>query len=237
MTNWIIIPDVHGRRFWRDAVRGHEEEKIVFLGDYVDPYRFEGITPDEALEGLKDIIAFKKAHPENVTLLLGNHDLGYLDYGICTCRMSLRLHSEIQSLLEENLDLFDIVHVAKESTGEVLFSHAGIGESWLNRHEDLLGPPETFRPEQLNELLHGGEHDRQMLFWALSDVSQYRGGKDPTGSPVWADLQEYLDGEKLIDRYMHTFGHTLGEGVRGVPDRGFCLDCARAFRVEVEEND
>ena len=237
MTNWIIIPDVHGRRFWRDAVRGHEEEKIVFLGDYVDPYRFEGITPDEALEGLKDIIAFKKAHPENVTLLLGNHDLGYLDYGICTCRMSLRLHSEIQSLLEENLDLFDIVHVAKESTGEVLFSHAGIGESWLNRHEDLLGPPETFRPEQLNELLHGGEHDRQMLFWALSDVSQYRGGKDPTGSPVWADLQEYLNGEKLIDGYIHTFGHTLGEGVRGVPDRGFCLDCARAFRVEVEEND
>ena len=237
MSYWIIIPDVHGRRFWKDAVRGHEEEKIVFLGDYVDPYGWEGITPDVALEGLKEIIAFKKAHPGNVTLLLGNHDLGYLDYGICTCRMSLRLHSEIQAVLEENLDLFDIVHVAEESTGEVLFSHAGIGESWLRRHGDLLGAPEAFRPERLNELLHSGERERQMLFEVLSDVSPYRGGKDPTGSPVWADLQEYLNGEKLIDGYIHTFGHTLGEGVRGVPDRGFCLDCARAFRVEVEEND
>ena len=75
MSYWIIIPDVHGRRFWKDAVRGHEEEKIIFLGDYVDPYGWEGITPDVALEGLKEIIAFKKAHPGNVALLLGNQDL------------------------------------------------------------------------------------------------------------------------------------------------------------------
>lgn len=27
MEDWIVIPDVHGRDFWRSAVRGREEEK------------------------------------------------------------------------------------------------------------------------------------------------------------------------------------------------------------------
>ena len=26
----IIIPDIHGRSFWKDAVKGHENEKIIF---------------------------------------------------------------------------------------------------------------------------------------------------------------------------------------------------------------
>ena len=45
MSNWVIIPDVHGRKFWRSAVQGHEEDKIIFLGDYVDPYDWEEILP------------------------------------------------------------------------------------------------------------------------------------------------------------------------------------------------
>ena len=70
MPKCIIIPDVHGRRFWRGAVKGNEEEKIIFLGDYVDPYNCEGILPGEAYDGLIDILEFKKAHPDNVVLLL-----------------------------------------------------------------------------------------------------------------------------------------------------------------------
>ena len=40
-----IIPDVHGRQFWKDVIpRKDEFEKIIFLGDYLDPYGFEGIS-------------------------------------------------------------------------------------------------------------------------------------------------------------------------------------------------
>ena len=46
----IIIPDIHGRSFWKDAVKGRENEKIIFLGDYTDPYSYEGI---EFWEGLQ----------------------------------------------------------------------------------------------------------------------------------------------------------------------------------------
>jgi len=94
--NWIIIPDIHGRSFWKEAVKGHENDNIVFLGDHLDPYSFEGITPSQAQNSLEEIIEFKKAHMDNVVLLLGNHDLDYID-------------------------LFEIVHEARIKGQSVLF--------------------------------------------------------------------------------------------------------------------
>ena len=45
----LIIPDVHGREFWKEAK--DYPGKIVFLGDYLDPYTYyEGITTEQALE-------------------------------------------------------------------------------------------------------------------------------------------------------------------------------------------
>ena len=50
----LIIPDVHGRTFWKYAIQQYPIEKypdikIIFLGDYLDPYTsFEGITKNEA---------------------------------------------------------------------------------------------------------------------------------------------------------------------------------------------
>ena len=235
MSKCIIIPDVHGRGFWRGAVQGHEEDRIIFLGDYVDPYPWEGILPGVAYKGLLGVLDFKKEHPGNVVLLLGNHDLGYLDPDICTCRQDSRRAAQLKQVFEDNLDLFDIVHIEDSLNGKVLFSHAGIAESWLKRHGNIL-PGEGFRPERLNEMLHGDPSTRRLLFATLADASWYRGGEDTVGSPVWADVQEYLDGERLLAGYLHVFGHTMHEGpavnVRG---HGLCLDCARAFVLDPED--
>lgn len=235
MSKWIIIPDVHGRQFWRSAVRGHEEEKIIFLGDYVDPYAWEEILPGEAFKELRDIIAFKEEHPDNVVLLLGNHDLGYLDPSICTCRRDSYRVEKIGREFEDNLDLFDIVHIEDVDGGKVLFSHAGIAENWIKHRSKLVGKMNGFRPEHLNEMLHGNQAERERLFLALADVSWYRGGLDKVGSPVWADVEEYLNGERLLGGYLHIFGHTLHEGSPiNVRNYGYCLDCARAFILDLE---
>ena len=52
MGKILIIPDTHGRRFWKDPCLNHknEFEKIVFLGDFVSPYPDEGITNEAAIE-------------------------------------------------------------------------------------------------------------------------------------------------------------------------------------------
>jgi predicted phosphodiesterase len=54
----LIIPDVHGRTFWKKAIEKHKDEvnKIIFLGDYLDPYPWEGITRKEAIRNFQEII-------------------------------------------------------------------------------------------------------------------------------------------------------------------------------------
>ena len=107
----IIVPDIHGRTFWKSAVKGREAEEIVFLGDYVDPYtEFEGIEQSEGLVALKEVIEFKKQHPENVTLLLGNHDLSYISKYVHRCRHDYENHDIIQKTFQDNLSLFCIAH-------------------------------------------------------------------------------------------------------------------------------
>ena len=32
----LIIPDIHGRTFWKVAIDSGEYGKVIFLGDYVD---------------------------------------------------------------------------------------------------------------------------------------------------------------------------------------------------------
>ena len=113
----IIIPDIHGRTFWKDAVRGRENEKIIFLGDYLDPYPDEGLpegkhrTYEEvakiqlsAIQNLNEIIEFKKEHMDSVILLIGNHDAGYMfnDTGICKSRHDHTHHETIYHIFRDN---------------------------------------------------------------------------------------------------------------------------------------
>ena len=39
MAKVLIVPDVHGRKFWHKAKEMVAEvDQVVFLGDYLDPY-------------------------------------------------------------------------------------------------------------------------------------------------------------------------------------------------------
>ena len=58
----LIIPDVHGRTFWREAVNTLQYAHIVFLGDYTDPYPSEGISQEDAYDNFADIIEFAIDH-------------------------------------------------------------------------------------------------------------------------------------------------------------------------------
>lgn len=83
MKKAFIVPDVHGRSFWEEALKIISDEsfdKIVFIGDYFDPYDDEEelIGHSRLVETFNQIIKFKKDNPEKVVLLLGNHDIHYL---------------------------------------------------------------------------------------------------------------------------------------------------------------
>ena len=48
----LVIPDVHSRKFWRKAIADNigNVDKIIFLGDYLDPYENEIDKNPELME-------------------------------------------------------------------------------------------------------------------------------------------------------------------------------------------
>ena len=106
----LLIPDVHGRHFWKGPVKETLENtnaKIVFLGDYLDVYpqeftemygfkldvyteeNYDKIYKllDDTVDMFGEIIELKKKYPERITLLVGNHDCGYaVGHNICNTR-------------------------------------------------------------------------------------------------------------------------------------------------------
>ena len=214
----LVIPDIHGRKFWKVAIKKIAHcDKVVFLGDYLDPYDFEHIGVAEAITNFGEIMDFVKEHQEKTILLLGNHDMPYFSttyLGLANwhCRYSETHHDEIEAIFEENRSLFKIAYVQSD----ILFTHAGCTSGWLNHvfgHnsqfdslDDLVG--------RLNDLL-GSEEGLQYL----NMVSHHRGGLDPFGSCIWADKEEtYWDQSKIhnsgqathiIANVKQVFGHTL----------------------------
>lgn len=77
MTKILVIPDIHGRDFWKEPCYNWDG-RIVFLGDYHDPYgEYVVEEPDkaESLINLKELVAFveNRRHTSSVICLLGNH--------------------------------------------------------------------------------------------------------------------------------------------------------------------
>ena len=182
----IIVPDIHGRSFWRSVIPYQEE--IVFLGDYLDPYSSEGVTREMAIRNFREILLFAKSRP-GVTLLLGNHDLSYMKGDrFCRCRTDYDNYDYISSLFHKNVALFGIAKEIELAGKRFLFSHAGITPGWHAQHVGLLPDSyeETLREDVLNQLYHDGDMDA-----ILPEISRFRGGDSPYGSIVWADIREF----------------------------------------------
>lgn len=118
MTNKIlIIPDVHGRTFWKYAIDNIDKyDKVIFLGDYLDPYFWEVISFDFAISNFKEIIKFKRDNMDKVILLKGNHDWHYISLQFMNCsRLNYGKRSEMNQLFQDNSDLFQTIHIEKIS--------------------------------------------------------------------------------------------------------------------------
>ena len=228
----LVIPDDHGRGFWKEFVKGYENEMIVFLGDYVDPYPHENISEEETLANLLDIIEFKKEHTDNVILLLGNHDCSYrYNTSLCNCRYAKRLAADFRRAFNDNKDLFQLAFECRVGGKEYNFSHAGIPDNWISNMET-----ECYRVkgETNVEFLNRIYRDEQ---WQLLDYLRYiapiRGGFDPWGSCIWCDVREWLRGDTFVSsKTYQVFGHTQLREDPIITDKIACLDCRRGFFIK-----
>ena len=194
----LIIPDVHGRDFWRTAIRNELYDKLIFLGEYLDHYYSES-TDEHDVETLEDIIELKKSDPDNIILLIGNHDCPYIwpkrygnALGSYWCRHDYANHDRINKIFTNNIDLFTFAwdcHNVKY--GKVLFTHAGV----TNIFKKLCG----LSARDINKYFFDNIH-------RLASVSSYRGGYDESGSIVWADVYEHVRSQ--VPQVFQIFGHT-----------------------------
>lgn len=219
----LILPDIHGRTFWKDAVEHEQFATIIFLGDYLDPYPSEGINDEQALANFKEIIAYGMSH-DNVVLLLGNHDMHYYSHLFAKNAMSSRfcfaMITELIELFTRHKNMFRLAWETTLNGYHYLFTHSGVSDGWLETNRQLVA---TADAEHLNQLL---ATDDGVL--ALAQVSWMRGGHHRGGSIVWGDVYEILNKNPLPDVYQ-IFGHSQQSESPIITDNIACLDVRRPF--------
>lgn len=248
MGKILIIGDVHGRQFWKDACLNHKDEfeKIVFLGDYVSPYPDENISNRRAIEVFKEVLKFKKENPEKVVLLIGNHDLSYFNSNICECRTDWKNWDKLNGIYFDNIKLFDLAWETKIGDKRYFLSHSGVRKLWFEKWvKDKLfkwDGNELPPAEKFNELFHAAYDDGRNFDLksthdfeqALGIYSTYRGwdGWD-YGSIVWADIREYGMGPEYDD-VVFVCGHTQLEEGPIIREWVMDLDVRRPFVLDTE---
>ena len=235
----LIVPDIHGRSFWKETVARHfsaqpddapeEERKVVFLGDYLDPYPRERISMFKAMDVLRDVIELKRMHPDDVVLLLGNHDMSYIMPGRFRCsRHDYFYEQDANKLFWDNIDMFSFVHTCCIRDKRYIFSHAGITPGWsisglaIKNMDDVI----SICSQGLSS---------QELIDALRFVSLKRGGRNVYGSMIWADLSEFDDYSPHSANDYQVFGHTQQSDTPIVTQHYACLDCRKVFQLHDNE--
>ena len=248
----LVIPDIHGRKFWRQAINDNIDkvDKIIFLGDYLDPYPYEIKDNPELMECddfydsynllnmLNDIIGLKKNEPDKYILLTGNHTDSYIWSKFTSAsRTDYRHWEKYHKFFSQNLNLFNLVW----TEDNVIFSHAGISENWaivLCNGIDLEFKSILHFSKILQNISIEDIHNNDKLVRILGHISYYRGGEYGYGSCEWADIKEHLNiKESTIDNIISNikedniyqiFGHSQIK-IPVFSNNWACLDCRKCF--------
>ncbi|MCR4716903.1 MAG: metallophosphoesterase [Lachnospiraceae bacterium] len=220
----LVIPDVHGETFWKEPVQKYidQVDRIIFLGDYLDPYPEEGkdYSPQEIFDNLMDIVDLKRNHMEKVVLLKGNHDQHYASemfkFLACGSRCDTINWSLYNAVFVRNQDLFKLAHLEDVGGIPYLFSHAGLTLNWINKvNSDLwkladnkisiADPDIVDRVNALDESEQGQE-----LLCIVGRLRNLIGAK--SGSILWADIEEHAipDAPKAygLNKVFQVVGHS-----------------------------
>jgi hypothetical protein len=231
----LVIPDIHGRSYWKEATAKYPKLPVIFLGDYLDPYSHEGITPEEALTNFKEILAFKKANMDRVTLLIGNHEVHYIDIALWFSRKDTINADYIHKLLHENMPLFLMATHVELDGKNYLFTHSGILEAWWKKYF-----PETpTDAASICNALNGKMKDSATFVAFIDDelmnISKLRRGDAEAGSCVWADVREQPKKTDFLKETYQVFGHTQLRK-KAIIKKSFAdLDCRKAFLLKTQD--
>ena len=191
MKKVLVCGDLHTKVDILDRVKELSKgyDKVVFLGDYCDDWN---AYPQQSTDLLKQLVDWKK-HDNRLILLYGNHDLSEWFGAEFTCSgFNPNTHELVSKFLSKNEQYFQVAY----SCGDVLFTHAGVTQHWLDDLASLDGQLWT-NAETLSIFLNthfmkrNDSHYSNHVWKALAQAGPGRGGWGAP-SPLWADRWELV---------------------------------------------
>lgn len=193
----IIIGDLHGLPTWEFVVEQENPDRVIFIGDYFDSFRF---TAAEQMHNFKEIIRYKESGQSEVIMLYGNHDSVYMPgWGETYSGYQSGAAPAIQQQLIENKHHLQMAY----QQDEFVFTHAGVSSVWYEYWRDCLGLHELDMVDAIN------------LMWKTSPKPFRFTGLDPYGndkfsSPIWIrpEALQKANRDTLRDKIIQVVGHT-----------------------------
>jgi hypothetical protein len=184
-TPRLAIGDIHGRPFWKNYLDADFLEYFL-LGDYFDSF---AIPFEKQMSNFLEIVLAAR-HDARIKLCLGNHDYQYLINNRQERYSGFqgRHAQEIQAVLSQNSDLWQIVYV-RDTT---IISHAGLSKTFMTNHT-------IQHPLDINEVF---KKDRRLLAFCGYNSS----GNDITQGPLWIRPPSLLC--DALEGYSQIVGHT-----------------------------
>lgn len=204
----VVLGDIHGRLCWKDIIEKEDPDKVIFLGDYVTTH--DGITVDQQLSNLEDILKYKEDNFDKVILLRGNHDDQHLGYSWAKCsgyNIKLEEYMSNESFKERFLKLTQWIYIYDD----FIFSHAGVSVTWL-MNEVARDLDETTSIDTL--LNHINEMEPSESFGFIPDNYFDCTGTSSTQPPTWIRPSSLI--ECMVPGYNQVVGHTPVKNIGGV---------------------
>jgi predicted phosphodiesterase len=209
-NNTIIIGDIHGRSLWKIIAQRHPDDEIILVGDYFDSK--EEYDAHAQIKNFNEIIAFKRANPNRVTLLFGNHDFHYLPaagekYSGYQYFFAVDIYDAMKPALDEKLLKICI------QKGKFLVSHAGLTQTWCRQNNIPLSNP----VETVNQLFY----DKPEAFRFSAGELDEPTGDEPEQGPLW--VRPYSLSLDCLPDFTHVVGHTQQADISILPHT-ICVD-------------
>ena len=205
----VALGDTHGRVNWKEIVaKEAAADKIVFIGDYFDTHH-AGVSGNKQLVNFKEILAFKREHPEQVVMLFGNHDFHYL--------RGMSAKGEVYSGYQGGYahDFGEAIDDALSDDSvqmcwvydKYVFSHAGITKTWINGVLwDDLSSPQSLRGDALQTAVNDLFKFKPLSFGFMMGDNYSQTGNDKTQGPIWVRPESLIP--DMLEGIRCVVGHT-----------------------------
>ena len=198
----IVIGDVHGLSTWKRILdKEVSYDKLIFLGDYVDSFN---VKPKEQLSNLNRILSLY----DNKTIrCIGNHELNYVFRSMRCSGYNPITDLLCSGLIQEAIKNNRIVpfHI----DGNMLFSHAGVTNYWLNN---------VYGVEDIKDIDIRNFNYKTLEWNSIAGYSGY--GDTISNGLTWVRPRSLLSDK--IEGYIQIVGHTGTKSIIYENDVYFC---------------